>query len=60
MLIVGCCFNVDFVGLVRTSCGDYDLSLIEASPHLYPPTCGECNKGNNSLLLSAWDGQCGL
>ncbi len=37
MLIVGCCFNVDFVGLVRTSCGDYDLSLIGASPHLYPP-----------------------
>jgi hypothetical protein len=35
---------------------NFDLFVIEASPHLYPLTWKKCSKNNNNLLPIAWDG----
>jgi hypothetical protein len=57
MVIVGCSLNVEFIGLIRMSLLHRNLPLATTLPNLYPPPYGKCNKGDNNLLATTWDGQ---
>lgn len=55
MLIVDCCYNLNFLRPIKKVHGNWNLSPTRALLHLYPLACEKCG---SYVWLNAWDGHC--